>query len=155
ATEKTDEKSFAARFDYQFNDRNRFYFRFFRDEGTDLAPNGISGATIEIDDLPQNAVFDWQNILRKDGTLINDFKFDYNGALSRINGAAPVVNGLDFTNISLNIGGTVAVQGLPGQGTASGVSSPGGLIRANSAQNGRGQPYTPYSLSFIDSLAWI
>jgi hypothetical protein len=31
---------------------------------------------------------------------------------------------------------------------------PGGLIRANSAQNGRGQPYTPYSLSFIDNLNW-
>jgi len=28
------------------------------------------------------------------------------------------------------------------------------LIRANSAQNGRGQPYTPYSLSFVDNLNW-
>jgi hypothetical protein len=28
------------------------------------------------------------------------------------------------------------------------------LVRANSATNGRGSPYTPYSLSFIDNLSW-
>jgi outer membrane receptor protein involved in Fe transport len=27
-------------------------------------------------------------------------------------------------------------------------------VRANSATNGRAQPYTPYSLSFIDNLSW-
>ena len=43
---------------------------------------------------------------------------------------------------------------IPGQGTAAGTSNPGGLIRANSATNGRGQPYTVYSLSFIDNLNW-
>ncbi|MEP6848508.1 MAG: carboxypeptidase regulatory-like domain-containing protein [Acidobacteriota bacterium] len=155
APEKTDEKSFAVRFDYQATNYNKFYVRFFRDQGRDIAPNGVSGANIQIDDIPQNGIFDWQSIIRKDGSLINDFKFGYNSSLSRITGQAPIVNGLDFTGISLNIGGTVAVQGLPGQGTASGVSSPGGLIRANSAQNGRGQPYTPYTLSYIDSLSWI
>ena len=30
--------------------------------------------------------------------------------------------------------------------------SPGGLVRANSATNGRGQPYDPYSLSFADNM---
>src|SRR5205807_448056 len=60
-----------------------------------------------------------------------------------------------LSSISLNIGGSVAVSGIAGQGTPSGVSVPGGLIRANSAQNGRGEPYTPYSLSYIDSLSWI
>jgi len=155
APEKTDEKSFAVRFDYQATAFNKFYVRFFRDEGKDVAPNGVSGANILVNDIPQNGIFDWQSILKKDGTLINDFKFGYNSSLSRISGQAPIVNGLDFTSISLNIGGSVAVQNLPGQGTASGVSSPGGLVRANSAQNGRGQPYTPYTLSYIDSLAWI
>ena len=29
---------------------------------------------------------------------------------------------------------------------------PGGLLRQNSAANGRGTPYEPYSLSFIDAL---
>ena len=32
---------------------------------------------------------------------------------------------------------------------------PGGLVRANSATNGRGQPYDPYSLSFVDSLTSV
>ena len=153
--EKTDERSFAARLDYQANETNKFYARFFRDRGSDITPNGVSGATIRVDDVPQNGIFDWQRIMKKDGTLINDFKFGYNSSLSRIAGQAPTINGLDFTNISLNIAGSVAVSGIPGQGTPSGVSIPGGLIRANSAQNGRGQPYTPYSLSYIDSLSWI
>jgi hypothetical protein len=155
APEKTDEKSFAVRFDYQVNAKNRIYVRFFRDQGTDLAPSGVSGANIILRDIPQNGIADWQSLLRQDGSLINDFKFGYNGALSRINGTAPIVNGLDFTSLSLSIGGSVAVANLPGQGTSSGVSTPGGLVRANSAQNGRGQPYTPYSLSYIDSLSWI
>ena len=32
---------------------------------------------------------------------------------------------------------------------------PGGLVRANSATNGRGQPYDPYTVSFIDSLSTV
>src|SRR5207244_7442485 len=43
---------------------------------------------------------------------------------------------------------------IPGQGTSAGTSTPGGLIRANSATNGRGQPYTVYSLNFVDNLSW-
>ena len=69
APELTDERSFAARFDYQINPLNKVYVRFFRDKGRDITPSGVSGATIEVDDLPQNGVVDWQSILRKDGTL--------------------------------------------------------------------------------------
>src|SRR4029078_6194908 len=54
--------------------------------------------------------------------------------------------------ITLNISGNTANFNLPGQGTSAGTATPGGLVRANSATNGRGQPYTPYSLSFIDNL---
>ena len=32
---------------------------------------------------------------------------------------------------------------------------PGGLVRANSATNGRGQPYDPYTVSFIDSVSTV
>ncbi len=155
APEKTDEKSFAARFDFQANTLNRFYLRFFRDQGTDVAPEGISGRVVKIEAVPQNAVAGWQSILKKDGSLINEFKVGYNGARTRINGSAPTVGGLDFSNLILNISGSVANTGIAGQGTSSGISVPGGLVRANSATNGRGQPYTPYSLAFIDSLNWI
>lgn len=153
--EKTDERAFAARFDYKHNDYNTFYLRFFRDQGTDNTPEGVSGRRVNIEAVPQNAVASYQSILKKNGSLINEFKIGYNGARTRINGIAPTVNGLDFSAVSLNISGSVAIAGIPGQGGNSGVSSPGGLVRANSATNGRGQPYTPYSLGFIDSLNFI
>ena len=155
ANEKTDERAYAARFDYQINQLNKLYFRFFRDEGRDVAPEGVSGRVVTIQAVPQNGVAGIQSILKKDGSLINEFKVGYNGARTRINGSAPIVNGLDFTNLTLNISGSVANTGIAGQGTSSGISIPGGLVRANSATNGRGQPYTPYSIGFIDSLSWV
>jgi hypothetical protein len=154
ALEKTDEKAFALRLDYQINPLNKVYFRFFRDQGTDVAPEGVSGRVVKIEAVPQNGVLGWQSILNGQGSLINEFKLGYNGARTRINGFAPTVNGVDFSNIILNIAGSVASTGIAGQGSPSGVSIPGGLVRANSATNGRGQPYTPYSLGFIDNLSW-
>lgn len=154
-TEKTDEKAYAARIDYQTDQLNKLYFRFFRDEGKDVAPEGVSGRVVTIEAVPQNGVAGWQSILRKDGTLINEFKVGYNGARTRINGSAPTVGGLDFSNIILNISGSVANTGIAGQGASSGISIPGGLVRANSATNGRGQPYTPYSIGLIDSVNYI
>ena len=154
ALEKTDEKAYAARFDYQINKKHKAYFRFFRDEGKDIAPEGVSGRVVTIEAVPQNGVLGLQSIIRSDGSLINEFKIGYNGARTRINGTAPTVNGLDFSAITLNISGSVANTGIAGQGTSSGISIPGGLVRANSATNGRGQPYTPYSIGFIDSLNW-
>ncbi len=155
ALERTDEQAYAARLDYQINPLNKLYLRFFRDQGKDFAPEGVSGRSVTIDAIPQNAVAGIQSILTKSGSLINEFKVGFNGARTRINGSAPVINGLDFTNITLNISGSVANTGIAGQGTSSGISIPGGLVRANSATNGRGQPYTPYSLGFIDSLNWV
>ena len=155
AAEKTDEKSFAARFDYKYNPYNSFYLRFFRDQGADVSPEGISGRIVRIQAVPQNAVFGYQSILKTDGSLINEFKIGYNGARTRINGFAPTVGGLDFSAITLNISGSVANTGIAGQGTSSGISIPGGLVRTNSATNGRGAPYTPYSVGFIDNLNLI
>src|SRR5262249_36519651 len=68
---------------------------------------------------------------------------------------APVVNGIDFSRIVINISGSVANTGIAGQGASSGIAVPGGLLRQNSATNGRGAPYTPYSLSFLDNLSWV
>src|SRR4030095_15379107 len=78
----------------------------------------------------------------------------YNGAKTRVNGQAPIVNGLDLSAIALNISGNTANFNLPGQGSSAGTAVPGGLVRANSATNGRGQPYTPYTLSLIDNVNW-
>jgi len=152
STERTDERSFAARFDWQYSTTNKLYFRYFRDQGTDISPEGVTGRVTTIRAVPQNAVLGWQSMLHKDGLLINEFKLGYNGAQTRINGSAPTVGGLSA--VTVNISGSVANTGIAGQGTSSGIAIPGGLVRANSATNGRGQPYTPYTLGFIDSLSW-
>jgi hypothetical protein len=147
-----DENTAALRVDYRFNQKQSAYFRFFRDQGSNLQPDGVTGRQISIRQVPQNGILAVQSILTP--TLLNEFKLGYNSSYSRIIGVAPVVNGIDLSNLSFSIAGSVAGFSLPGQGSNAGVATPGGLIRANSAQNGRGQPYTPYSLSFIDSLNW-
>jgi hypothetical protein len=152
ATNRVNENSAAFRFDYKFNQKHSTYFRFFRDQGTNLQPDGVTGRQIAIRDVPQNGVAALQSILST--TVLNEFKVGYNSALSRINGLAPTVAGVDFSGSAINLGGNVAGFALPGQGANAGLASPGGLIRANSAQNGRGQPYTPYSVSFVDNLNW-
>jgi hypothetical protein len=146
------ETSAALRLDYRLNQKHSMYFRFFRDQGTNLQPDGVTGRQIAVRTVPQNGVIALQSLLST--SLLNEFKIGYNSALSRINGLAPTVNGIDFSNLALNIAGSVASFSIPGQGANAGVASPGGLIRANSAQNGRGQPYTPYSVSFVDNLSW-
>ena len=146
------ESSAALRVDYKLNQKHSTYFRFFRDQASNIQPDGVTGRNIVIRQIPQNGVIALQSVLTSN--LLNEFKFGYNGAYSRILGQAPTVNGIDLSNLSFNIAGSVAGFALPGQGSNAGVAVPGGLIRANSAQNGRGQPYTPYSLSFIDNLNW-
>jgi hypothetical protein len=87
--------------------------------------------------------------------MTNELKVGYNAAPTRINGIAPQIAGVDFSNIVLNLSGSVANTGIAGQGSSSGIVVPGGLVRANSATNGRGQPYDPYTVSFIDSISYV
>jgi hypothetical protein len=152
ATNIVNENSLAFRFDYKLNARHSTYFRFFRDQANNDQPEGVTGRRVAIRSIPQNGMWALQSVLKP--TVLNEFKIGYNGALSRINGFAPTFNGIDLSTLSLNIAGTVAGFALPGQGANAGVATPGGLVRANSATNGRAQPYTPYSLSFIDNLSW-
>src|SRR5207245_5155878 len=72
-----------------------------------------------------------------------------------ISGIAPTVNGIDLSSMVINITGSVANTGIAGQGSSSGVAIPGGLLRLNSAVNGRGAPYKPFSMSLIDSVSWL
>jgi len=48
--------------------------------------------------------------------------------------------GVDLSASTINPTGSVANNGIAGQGASSGITIPGGLVRSNSAQNGRGQP---------------
>jgi hypothetical protein len=151
-TSSVNEDAFAARFDYRINPANSMYFRFFRDDGDNVQPEGVTGRRVVSSVSPQNGVLALQTVLSP--TVLNELKFGYNGAKTRVNGQAPTINGLDLSAITLNISGNTANFNLPGQGTSAGTAVPGGLVRANSATNGRGQPYTPYTLSLIDNVNW-
>ncbi|MCM3904035.1 MAG: hypothetical protein ND866_20225, partial [Pyrinomonadaceae bacterium] len=151
-TSSVDEDAFAVRFDYRINPANSMYFRFFRDDGDNVQPEGVTGRRVVSSVSPQNGILALQTVLSP--TVLNELKFGYNGAKTRVNGQAPTVNGLDLSAITLNISGNTANFNLPGQGTSAGTAVPGGLVRANSATNGRGQPYTPYTLSLIDNVNW-
>src|SRR5499427_5146955 len=147
------EDSFSGRLDVKYSARWSSYFRFFADRGTSDQPNNVAGQVIHTVANPVNGVVNLQGILSDRTT--NEFKFGYNGAPTQLNGFAPVVNGYDFSTFIINTSGSVANSGIAGQGASSGLTVPGGLIRANSAQNGRAEPYDPYTLSFIDALSSI
>jgi hypothetical protein len=147
------ETAFSGRFDFRIGQNWSSYVRVFHDQGRNLQPEGVTGRTVKITDNPSNAVWNLQGLL---GTsTINDFKVGYNSAPTRINGVAPTVSGADFSNMVLNLSGSVANTGIAGQGANSGIAVPGGLVRANSATNGRAQPYDPYSISVMDSMSWV
>ena len=153
-TEETNEDAFFARGDYKVNDFHNVYFRYFQDKGTDVVPEGVSGRLVRIKAEPRNAVGGWTGIF---GKYINEFRVGYNAAKTSIGGEAPTVNGIDFSAITINVSGTTAnlpSNTIAGQGQSAGISVPGGLVRANSATNGRGQPYNPYSLSLLENLSW-
>src|SRR5678815_4324481 len=152
ANSSVNENSVALRLDYRLNTKHSTYFRFFRDQGSNDQPEGVTGRRVSIKAVPQNGVMAFQSLLTP--ALLNEFKLGYNSAYTRINGQAPTIAGFDLSSAVINISGNTANFALPGQGTSAGTAVPGGLVRANSATNGRGQPYTPYSISFVDSVNW-
>jgi hypothetical protein len=152
ASASVNENALAFRFDHRFTGKHSMYFRFFRDQGTNNQPEGVSGRRVNFVAVPQNGVVAFQSVIKP--TLLNEFKLGYNSAFTRTNGIARSVTGVDLSRAAINISGNTANFAIAGQGTSAGTSNPGGLIRANSATNGRGQPYTAYSLSFIDNLTW-
>jgi len=122
------ENAFSARLDFHLTGNWSSYVRVFHDQGTSLQPEGVSGRSVRITDNPSNAVWQLQGLLS--GSAINELKVGYNAAPTRINGLAPTVNGVDWSNITVNISGSVANTGIAGQGAASGISIPGGLVRS-------------------------
>jgi len=147
------EDSGGLRLDYRINQRHTLYARMFRDQGNWISPEGVTGRQLLVTLNPQNAVLSLQSNLSS--TLVNEAKVGFNEALSRINGVAPVIPGVDLSTIAVSISGNVANTGIVGQGSDTGVATPGGLVRSNSASNGQSQPYTPYSISYIDNLTWV
>jgi hypothetical protein len=147
---KVNEDAFSVRLDQKLSANWSVYGRYFQDKGTNDQPEGITGRRSHITDEPRNGVVALQGILSP--TMLNELKFGYNSANSAIAGSAPTVNGIDLSQITLNLTGSVANSGIAGQGASSGIAVPGGLLRQNSAANGRGTPYNPYTVSIIDGL---
>ncbi len=150
---KVDEHSGSIRFDYRISDKLVFYTRYFRDQGISTAPFDVTGSSFRATAAPQNGIVSLQQILSP--SVINETKFGFNGAKTRASGIAPQIPGVDLSATTLVIGGSSVLSGIGGQGTSAGIATPSGLVRANSATNGRGQPYTNYSLSGIDNLSWV
>jgi hypothetical protein len=147
ALEHVKENSYSGRLDFKVNNNWSSYVRVFRDAGTDDAPQGVTGRRFVTTIDPTNAVFNLQGLLGP-GT-INEFKFGYNGADStEVGQTSPL-----FTGIAMSLSGSVANTGVAGQGGNSAIASPGGLVRVNSAGNGRSAPYSPYSLTFADTVS--
>jgi Carboxypeptidase regulatory-like domain len=148
-SQEVTENSYSGRLDFRISQNWSSYVRVFHDQATSRDPQDVSGRFFKITINPTNAIFNLQGILGHGA--INEFKFGYNGA--------PSTEGADtqpgFENIALSLQGTVANAGIAGQGTASSWASPGGLVRVNSAGNGRGAPYNPYSLTFADSVSTV
>jgi hypothetical protein len=147
ASETVHENAASARFDLKMNDRWSSYVRIFHDQGTDDAPQGVTGRHFVTTINPTNAVFNLQGLLSEKTT--NEFKFGYNGATSSEFGTTQPA----FQGIAISLAGTVANSGLAGQSGNTGLASPGGLVRVNSAGNGRSAPYQPYSLTFADTVS--
>ena len=144
------ETAASARLDFRLSNRWSSYVRVFHDQGVSDAPDSVSGRVVHTEANPSNAVFNLQGVLSDRTT--NEFKFGYNAAPTRIAGVVPAGASVLAGSI-INLTGSVANNGIAGQGSSSGITVPGGLVRSNSAQNGRAQPYDPYTLSFIDSLS--
>jgi hypothetical protein len=153
ASNSIDEYFGSLKLDYTISPKYVLSMRYMRDQGYLTSPLGVTGNYQRVTAVPQNALVSLQQVLSP--SVINETKFGFNGQKTRINGVADTVNGIDLSAISVNFTGSVAIPGIGGQGTSAGAATLGGLIRSNSSQNGRAQPYTSYTMSFIDNLTWL
>jgi hypothetical protein len=151
--EEVRENAFSLRLDYRLTQQWSSYFRVFHDRGEQIRPEGVSGRVARVTNNPTNAIFNLQGTVG--GGLLNELKVGYNAPVAEVRGVAPTVNGIDFSAITLNLTGSIANTGIAGQSASSGIVVPGGLVRANSATNGRGLIYDPYSLAISDSVSVV
>ena len=153
ASSSIDEYFGSFRVDHKINDKFTQYLRYNRDQGYLRSPLDVSGSYQQVTAVPQNAVYTLQQVLT--GTIVNETKLGLNANKTRINGYAPSIPGVDTAAFAVSFTGTVAIPGVGGQGASAGASTLGNLVRSNSSQNGRGQPYTNYTYSILDNLSVI
>jgi len=152
-SDSLDEYFGSLRVDYHVSDRLSMYLRYNRDQGYLQHPLDVTGSYSLVTAVPQNAVLGIQQILSP--SVVNEMKIGYNGAKTRVSGYTPGIPGVDTSAFTVSFTGTVAIPGVGGQGANAGAAQLGNLVRSNSTQNGRGQPYTNYTMSFIDNLSVV
>ena len=143
----------SFRLDHRINDKFTQYLRYNRDQGYLTQPLDVTGSGQLVTGVPQNVVYTLNQILKP--TVVNETKIGFNGSKTRISGFTPSIPGVDTSAFAVSFTGTVAIPGVGGQGASAGAAALGNLVRGNSSQNGRGQPYTNYTMSFIDNLSII
>jgi hypothetical protein len=134
------ENAASARFDYKINDRYTLYARYFRDQGKSRQPEGVSGRFSEFAVIPQNAVLSLQGMFTQ--RLLNEFRFGYNGAYSRVAGLTPFS---ELSSAAINLSGSIAHRHCRAGGEF-GYRGAGRLIAVPAAFNGRGflTPFTRF-----------
>jgi hypothetical protein len=153
ASQSIDEYSGNARIDYNLSSKLILTARYSRDQGYLEQPQDVTGRVQRVTSVAQNALINLQQIIGP--SLLNETKIGFNGPKTRLNGVSPIVNGINTSDFSIDFTGQAFISGIGGQGVSGGAARLGGIIRANSAQNGRAQPYTNNSFSFIDNLSWL
>lgn len=148
-----DENSGGIRIDYNHSDRFRFYGRYFRDQGVSSQTQNSTLSQYNQIAVPQNAVVSSEQVWSP--SVLNETKIGLNAVKERVSGRPGPSPNADLTGVTLNLTGSVALAGIAGQTGTAGIAQPSGLIRLSSAFNGRGAPYTNYSISGIDNLSII
>jgi hypothetical protein len=146
-----DEDYGGVRFDYNMSDRYRLYVRYFRDQGRSSQTQNSTLSQYQQTVVPQNGVITFSQVISP--TVLNEMKFGVNSVKERVAGVPGPSPGVDLTGVTLNLTGSVALGGIAGQTGNAAIATPSGLIRLSSSFNGRGAPYTNYTLSGIDNLA--
>jgi hypothetical protein len=148
-----DEYFGSFRIDHHINDKFSQYLRYNRDQGYLTQPLDVTGSNQTVSGVPQNVVYTLQQVLSP--SVVNETKLGFNGNKTRLVGTTPPIPGVDTSAFAVSFTGTVAIPGIGGQGASAGAASLGNLIRGNSSQNGRAEPYTNYTFSIIDNLSYI
>ncbi len=148
-----DEDYGGIRFDYNISEKYKLYVRYFRDQGRSSQTQNSTLSQYNQTVVPQNGAITLTQTLTPN--VLNETKFGVNSVKERVSGRPGPSSGVDLTGITLNLSGSVALAGIAGQTGSAAIATPSGLIRLSSAFNGRGAPYTNYSLSGIDNLSVI
>ncbi|HTF70204.1 MAG TPA: carboxypeptidase regulatory-like domain-containing protein, partial [Edaphobacter sp.] len=141
----------GIRFDYNISDRLKLYARYFRDQGYSSQTQNTTLSKYLQTVTPQNGVISLTQTLTP--YIVNETKFGVNSVKQRVAGVPGPSGNVDLSGTTISISGGPALSGIAGQTGNNAIAVPSGLIRLSSNFNGRGAPYTNYTLSGIDNLS--